>query len=584
MPSASPTSNHLNIPRRELAWLVAACLLGAVLRLWFPGRMAIDHFDEGVYASNFWFGAEQGYSYPARHLYAPPLLPAVIEWTMIIASLCGFRPTGFVPMIPSLIAGLLTIPSIWWVGRRWFGPTAGLVAAWLVATSDFHASYSRAALTDVPVCLFMLWGIYFLKQAMEFGAWRDALLASLFTSLAWWTKYNGWLPLAVGLTGGLAWQIFLPTAERKLGMILKRWSIVAGVSFLLWSPVLIGLQKHGGYQAVAANHRQYVNGLDKWWSNAIHQGLNVGIYDNVIGLPVEIWAESVQERMDREPWSGFTLAPFTSVEATRSNRAFYSLSSLEESVMSPWIVRGMLLATPVLLLATALYGIVFEIFTCSFRRETACVWFIAAWVGGLCVATPFYSPYPRLILPLLMAIWLGAGLTVQKIVEGQATAMSSVWRRFAASLRLEFCGPLMLICVIVIRCQIGSFHAWQDRSQFATEIQKLVREIKERTEASGYPGDEAIVFVAGQPPTFFELKGQGLSLVAAIQHRMLAERQERPTFVAHVESLFFYDVRGRDRDLQIGETSNFRSHFVVLDEPDCFERARHNCLYVEMLP
>ncbi|MEI8379154.1 MAG: glycosyltransferase family 39 protein [Planctomycetota bacterium] len=581
MPSASPTSNHLTIPLREFAWLVAACLLGAVLRLWFPGRMAIDHFDEGVYASNFWFGAEHGYCYPARHLYAPPLLPAAIEWTMIIASLCGFRPTGFVPMIPSLIAGLLTIPSIWWVGRRWFGPTAGLVAAWLVATSDFHASYSRAALTDVPVCLFILWGIYFLKQAMESGFWRDTLLASLFTSLAWWTKYNGWLPLAVGLTGGLAWQIFLPTAERKLGTVLKRWSIVAGLSFLLWSPVLVGLQKHGGYLAVAANHRQYVNGVDKWWSNAIHQGLNFGVYDNVIGLPVEIWAESVQQRMDGDEGLEYLFEPISNVHAARIERGFY-LSPIEETVMSPMVVRSLLLATPVLLLATVICRLANEIFARRFRMQTASVWFTAAWVGGLCVATPFYSPYPRLILPLLTALWLGTGLVVQKIIDGDALRSGTGWARFVASLRLEFCVPLMMICIIAIRCQIGSFHAWQDRSQFTADIQKLVGEIKERTEVSGYPGDEAIVYVAGHPPTFFALKGEGLSLVAPIQHRMLVERQGRPTFVAYVDSRLF-DV-APSRDPIVGSTSSFRSHFVILDELDCFERMRLDRVWVEMLP
>ncbi len=583
MPSPSPTSNHLNIPRREIAWLIAACLLGAVLRLGFPGRMAIEHFDEGVYASNFWFGAEQGYSYPARHLYAPPLLPAAIEWTMIFASLCGFRPTGFIPMIPSLIAGLLTIPSIWWVGRRWFGPTAGLVAAWLVATSDFHASYSRAALTDVPVCLFILWGIYFLKQAMESGAWRDMLLASLFTSLAWWTKYNGWLPLAVGLSGGLAWQIFLPTAERKLGTVLKRWSIVAGLSFLLWSPVLIGLQKHGGYQAVAENHRQYVNGVDTWWNNAIHQGLNVGVYDNVIGLPVEIWVESVQQRLNGDPLLVYVGDPFTTVEATRPNRSFFSLSPVEESVMSPWIVRGLLLATPVLLLATVLCGLAIEIFASRSGRQTSSIWFMAAWGAGLCVATPFYSPYPRLILPLLISLWLGAGLMVQKIIDGDALRSGAGCARFVSSLRFEFCVPLVMVCMIAIRCQIGSFHAWQDRSQFAADIQKLVGKIKDRTAASGYSRDEAIVFVVGHPPTFFAFKGEGLSLVAPIQHWVIAERQNHPTFVAYVDSRVV--VSGRDAKLVVGSTvSSIPSHFVVMDEPDCFERMKFNCVWVEMLP
>ncbi|MFO1045954.1 MAG: glycosyltransferase family 39 protein [Planctomycetaceae bacterium] len=582
MSSASVASNQVPISRRELRWLIAAYLVGAVLRLWFPERMGIEHFDEGVYASNFWFGAEQGYSYPARHLYAPPLLPVAIEWTMVLASLCGIRPTGFVPMIPSLIAGLLTIPSLWWVGRRWFGPRAGLVAAWLVATSDFHASYSRAAMTDVPVCLFILWGIYFLKQAMESGGWRDILSASLFTSLAWWTKYNGWLPLAVGLSGGLAWQMCLPAGERKFGPVLKRWSIVAGLSFLFWSPVLIGLQKHGGYQAVAANHRQYINGLDKWLSNVVHQGLNVGVYDNVIGLPVELWAKSVQHRMNRKLWSGSIVAPFTVVEAARFDRPYHPITPVEERVVSAWIVRSLLLTTPGLLLVTALFGLVSEILARRQCRQTASIWFLTAWLAGLCVATPFYSPYPRLILPLLVSLWLGAGLAIQRIIDTWGSRTRSGWARFVGSLRLQFSGPILMICIIAIRFQTGSFHAWQDRSQFQTEIHELAGKIKERTAKAGYAPDEAVVFVAGHPPTFFGLKGAELSLVAPIQDKELAERQNRPTFVAYVHTTRI--VPGRDADLLIGSTSNFPSHFVLLDEPDCFEQMKFNAVWVEMLP
>ena len=118
MPPQTIVAEPNPIPRAEYLWLAGALLLGLVLRLGFPGRMAIEHFDEGVYASNFWFDASDGSQYPARHLYAPPLLPAAIEWTMIVASLCGFRPTGFVPMIPCLIAGIATIPALWWINPR----------------------------------------------------------------------------------------------------------------------------------------------------------------------------------------------------------------------------------------------------------------------------------------------------------------------------------------------------------------------------------------------------------------------------------------------------------------------------------
>ena len=139
-----------------------------------------------------------------------------------------------------------------------------------------------------------------------------------------------------------------------------------------------------------------------------------------------------------------------------------------------------------------------------------------------------------------------------------------------------------MICIIAIRFQTGSFHAWQDRSQFQTEIQELAGKIKERTAKVGYDPNEAVVFVAGHPPTFFGLKGVGLSLVAPIQHRELAERQNRPTFVAYVHTARI--VPDWVSELKLGSTSEFPSHFVLLDEPDCFEQMKFNAVWVEMLP
>ena len=368
MPPSLPQTEQPRPARAELLCLAGAILLGAILRLAYPGRMAIEHFDEGVYASNFWFGAEEGYEYPARQLYAPPLLPAAIEWAMFIAALGGIRPTGFSPMIPSLIAGLATIPSIWWVGRRWFGPSAGIVSGWLVAASDFHSSYSRAALTDVPVCLFILWGVYFTWQALQTGTRRSIILAAVFTALAWWTKYNGWLPLAVGLSGAAAWQMRLPRAERQLVQVGKRWLLIASLSFLLWSPVLIGLQSHGGYAAVAANHRQYVEGFTDWTANAELQLENIAYYDGPLRHLIEPWM---------------------------MRRANQFIDHLPPSWLG-WL--------PIILL---LLGTVTICLLCHYRRVTlpskGANWALLAWICGLTVATPCYHPYPRLVMPWMLA-------------------------------------------------------------------------------------------------------------------------------------------------------------------------------------
>ena len=92
-------SERRRICGAEWLWLGGALLLGAVLRLSLLGRIAVEHFDEGVYSSNLWF--ESGTGYPARYLYGPPLLPMVIEWVMIVVSFVGSHRPGLFPRFPA---------------------------------------------------------------------------------------------------------------------------------------------------------------------------------------------------------------------------------------------------------------------------------------------------------------------------------------------------------------------------------------------------------------------------------------------------------------------------------------------------
>ncbi|MDB5345438.1 MAG: phospholipid carrier-dependent glycosyltransferase [Schlesneria sp.] len=499
MPPSLPLSEQSRPARAELLCLAGAILFGAILRLGYPSRMAIEHFDEGVYASNFWFGAEEGYEYPARHLYAPPLLPAAIEWTMIIASLCGIRPTGFIPMIPSLIAGLAMIPSMWWVGRRWFGPSAGIVSAWFVAASDFHSSYSRAALTDVPVCLFILWGVYFTWQALQTGTRRSIILAALFTALAWWTKYNGWLPLAVGLSGGVAWQATLLRGERQLLQVAKRWLMVGGLSFLLWSPVLIGLQKHGGYGAVASNHKQYIEGFAKWSTNTARQLDHIAFYDGPFRPIVEGWTVA-------------TANQFTSY--------------LSPSWMG-WL--------PVIVLLLGTFATCLACYCLQLKLATSGVnWALLAWICGLTVATPCYHPYPRLVMPWMLAAWLGAGFIVQCAINSRLIfALKSVRNDQQWTPQwVEASIAIWLVVAIMTRCQLGTSCAWEDHTTVARQSTEFANEMRQITMSAGFPGDEAIAYVYAAPEIVFNLRANGIPLAVPTNDADAGRSpQPRPTFL-----------------------------------------------------
>src|SRR5262245_52822704 len=80
----------------ELLLVGIILVLGLIHRGWHFELSTVEHFDEGVYASNLWFGEDSNFRYPMRHLYAPSLLPALIEWTMILSG----KISGSLALIP----------------------------------------------------------------------------------------------------------------------------------------------------------------------------------------------------------------------------------------------------------------------------------------------------------------------------------------------------------------------------------------------------------------------------------------------------------------------------------------------------
>src|SRR6266481_7720913 len=107
----SPLAKANAISRQELVLIALVFSVGAARRLAALARSAIEHFDEGVYASNIYFGPPD-YAYPMQRFYAPPLLPALIEAVMTAGTLVGIRP-NVSALSPSFLAGCATIVALW---------------------------------------------------------------------------------------------------------------------------------------------------------------------------------------------------------------------------------------------------------------------------------------------------------------------------------------------------------------------------------------------------------------------------------------------------------------------------------------
>jgi dolichyl-phosphate-mannose-protein mannosyltransferase len=483
------------VSRGERYAVAAIVLIAVALRFAYPGRMAIEHFDEGVYASNIFFGAEDGYRYPYRHLYAPPLLPWLIEWCIVFLG-----PQGIAPFLPALVLGTATVPLAWWATRCWFGPIAGLAAGFLFATSDFHILYSRTALTDAPVAFFILLAVYLYWEAVRRESLRWSLAAGVATGLAWWTKYTGWLPLAIAGAGSLAWVIFQwqsagSTVMSRLWITAKCFGTTAVTALIVWSPVLIGLQDYGGYAAVAENHAGYLDDWINWHRHIWFQAGNVSQQSGTLTvLGIAVFAGVI---------------PFR----TRWMTAVRIAVAIWSAFIAGWATYQCGPAAPLALLALFIFGIELLMPTRvdwnstqqpdpTARRQDLrglAGWLLAAWFCGMLLTTPLYYPYPRLVMPWLMAALLGACLWLAPSRETPAL-------RWPVN-RSELFPAVLLLLPLVAWLPFWestgwTSPGWEDRSLLRSAGRTFAKAVEEDAADRSKP---TLVYVAGDPAMFFNL-------------------------------------------------------------------------------
>ncbi|MDZ4687710.1 MAG: glycosyltransferase family 39 protein [Planctomycetaceae bacterium] len=525
MTGAKPPSG---VDRSHAPWLLSAAICGAVLRLGWLNELALEHYDEGVYASNLVFLADEGGQFPGRPLFAPPLWPAVIEWFTIGWRMVSTTSPRWLPMLPGLLCGIAVIPSVWLVARRWFGPTAGVSAAWLVALSEYHAFYSRTALTEAPLILAWLWALYWISLALDRADMRTAVIAGTVTALGWWTKYNGWLPLAIGLSGGVAAQILLPANEQTWSRLLRTLAVIVGTAVLCWLPVLWDCQSVGGYAAVAANHRGYLEPSSRWFVNLVHQGQNLDAYFGPVSWLGVVIAVLPMFGLPPHRWrlvGGLLLIVLVAVSAY---------------LLGPAL--GLLLAG-----GLAAIGVGLD----RWRRDqlsrteiiAACL--LSAWLLGLLLATPMYRPYPRLVMPLWLAGVMGTAWFASQCAAYCRPADFSRNRHVvAAGLTTTLAVGTMFI---------GGTTVWEDRMALARASDDIAASLTaERT-----AGDPPVVFVYGEPALFVALRERGVA--AGLSGNLGFVDRPPPTATYLVAGLF------ADRDAGFQEEwSRVQDRFVAV--------------------
>ena len=492
--SPLPTTEPLNTPpigssRPWWIFLAVATLVAALLRTAAPSGLAVEHFDEGVYASNTWC-PDLADTYPDRHLYAPPGLPRLIQETHL-----WLGPSDLSSIAPSLLAGILLIPLLGLMIRDWFGEPAARATVLLAVTSDPHILFSRTALTDVSWITWLVLAIWLTHKALISGRLGTLTLAGLAIAAGWWTKYSGWLPLAIAATGVLATRFVgqIPNAPQgpprpALTTWIKRLALVSAVTALAITPLFVMLKDTGGYAAVATNHAQYLVGLSGWLDSARTHAEHLWLFESPLtALGVALACCLAAKRPGRFTWN-----------AIRHRLALAALlAGLTAAVSFP---------TLVLIAAARTLRDAWPHLRQHQQQENThhtLAWaMLAAWWVAMSVTTPLYYPYPRLALPWLVAGWLIVAQQIARLNyhEPAPDQPPRFGRRLAVAAAI---GAALLLAAIEIRFASRGIPALEPRTAIARLADQVIATVSEHA-----PTGHSVIRVWGEPALFFQLSNR----------------------------------------------------------------------------
>ncbi len=229
----------------EAVVLVAVVVVAAALRWHWLGQPI--RYDEAVtwleYASRPLPEALSLYDLPNNHLFHTLL--AHFTTDLVGPGVRALR-------LPAYLAGVLTVPATWALGRRLHGASVGLLAAALVAVSPVLVLFSTNARGYAIVALAFL---ALALLASELRRRSSPLLWAVFAvtaALAGWTMPAALYPaVAVGIW--LLWPAREGEAPRSLTGRLAGLAAAAvgagGMTALLYAPVL----HRSGWRSIAVN-------------------------------------------------------------------------------------------------------------------------------------------------------------------------------------------------------------------------------------------------------------------------------------------------------------------------------------------
>lgn len=148
----------------------------------------------------------------------------------------------YVPLYVDAFSSVIAVALVWFVGRRLFGPWAGVIAALFLAVSEYDAIYARSALSESDADLLFLGAVVF--WVLDWERMRVMLpnrkgfpstflvLCALLAGVSFTTNYRLIVYIAALFIFDLAWTV------NEYGWRPTRGRLVSWVAGLLAAPAL----------------------------------------------------------------------------------------------------------------------------------------------------------------------------------------------------------------------------------------------------------------------------------------------------------------------------------------------------------
>jgi len=215
-----------------LAAVLALTVLAAWLRLDDLGRRGFWR-DEAQCVRIAQMSFPAGVIEALHHEAHPPLYYSLLHFWMLVVGQSDFRVR-----LLSVMPGVLTIPLLFWAGRRLFNSWAGLGAALVAAVAPLHVALSQSARGYTWLAFFSLTSVWLLAEAWEHGGWLRWAGYVAATAAAMYT-HNWGLVLVVAQNGFALWQLI---RRREWKRRLRPWisvQVCLGLLYLPWFFVLL---------------------------------------------------------------------------------------------------------------------------------------------------------------------------------------------------------------------------------------------------------------------------------------------------------------------------------------------------------